>query len=76
MKQLTQEQLSVVHHPLGQHARVLAVAGYACSIYTGILYGVLQIPQYVEGKGIVRKILGMPIKSLHPTFFHFAPKYR
>lgn len=24
---LTQEQLQVVHHPLGQHARVLAVAG-------------------------------------------------
>ena len=27
MKQLTQEQLAVVHHPLNQHARVLAVAG-------------------------------------------------
>ncbi len=27
MKQLTQEQLDVVHHPLDQHARVLAVAG-------------------------------------------------
>ena len=24
---LTQEQLQVVYHPLGQHARVLAVAG-------------------------------------------------
>ena len=24
---LTQEQLQVVHHPLDQHARVLAVAG-------------------------------------------------
>ena len=24
---LTHEQLDVVHHPLGQHARVLAVAG-------------------------------------------------
>ena len=24
---LTHEQLQVVHHPLGQHARVLAVAG-------------------------------------------------
>ncbi len=27
MTKLTQEQLSVVHHPLDQHARVLAVAG-------------------------------------------------
>jgi len=27
MKQLTEEQLAVVHHPTGQHARVLAVAG-------------------------------------------------
>jgi len=27
MNQLTQEQLAVVHHPLDQHARVLAVAG-------------------------------------------------
>ena len=27
MKKLTQEQLAVVHHPLDQHARVLAVAG-------------------------------------------------
>ena len=53
---LTQEQLQVVHHPLGQHARVLAVAGSGKSTtmaHRGILcqYVKVQIPcQYMDYK--------------------------
>jgi hypothetical protein len=50
----------------------LAKLAYAVPVYTGIIYSGLQIPQYVEDKGIVRKIPGMPNKSLHMTFFRCA----
>ena len=43
----------------------LAEPTYAGPVYTGIFYNVLQIPQYVASKGIVRKILGMPNRTLH-----------
>ena len=43
----------------------LAEPAYAGPVYTGIFYDVLQIPQYVASKGIVRKILGMPNRALH-----------
>ena len=43
----------------------LAKPAYAGPVYTGIFYDVLQIPQYVAGKGIVRKILGIPDRALH-----------
>ncbi len=43
----------------------LAEPAYASPVYTGIFYHLLQIPQYVASKGIVRKILGMPNRALH-----------
>ena len=43
----------------------LAKPAYAGPVYIGIFYDVLQIPQYVAGKGVVRKILGMPSRALH-----------
>jgi len=50
----------------------LAKPVYAGPVYTGIISGVLQIPQYMAGKGIVRKIPRMPNKSLHLTFFRYS----
>jgi len=45
----------------------LAEPAYAGPVYTGIISGVLQIPQYVAGKGTVRKILGMPNSTSAPA---------
>ena len=54
----------------------LAEPAYAVPVFTGIISSVLQIPQYVAGKGTVRKVPGMPNKSLHLTFFRCARKCR
>ena len=37
----------------------MAEPAYADPVYTGIFYDVLQIPQYVASKGVIRKICDM-----------------
>ena len=46
----------------------LAEPAYVISIYPGILYGVLRIPQQMAGKGLVMMII--KIKNLVQTFLY------
>ena len=50
----------------------LAEPAYAIPVYTGIISSILQITQYVAGKGIVRKIPGMPNNGMKMDGLYLA----
>ena len=68
MNKLTPEQLSVVHHPLDQHARVLAVVGSGKSTTMAQTFYLTEIK---KSHGVIRSLMALiePVPNRPPHDF-------